>query len=78
MEEKGKGFEKLKRRSVRIILIELLVSYIKDSFDDRDSEKSVSWYVRDKIKDSLLCEEVDNVELWNKFNNCGYRNEKKM
>ena len=77
MEEKGKGFEKLKRRSVKDNIDRIVNQYIKDSFDDRDSEKSVSWYVRDKIKDSLLCEEVDNVELWNKFNNCGYRNEKK-
>ena len=24
-----------------------------------------------------MCEEVDNVELWEKINNCGYGREKK-
>ena len=76
-EEKDKGFSRLKRRSVRDNIDRIVNQYIKDSFDDRESEKSVSWYVRDKIKDGLLCEEVDEVELWNKFNNCGFRNEKK-
>ena len=76
-EEKDKGFSRLKRRSVRDNIDRIVNQYIKDSFDDRESEKSVSWYVRDKIKDGLLCEEVDEVELWNQFNNCGFRNEKK-
>ena len=68
MEEKDKGFRILKkRRNVLENIQKFTDQIIKDTQIDRDQNKSVSRKLRNKIKDSLLCEEVDNLDLWNKF-----------
>lgn len=76
-EDQSKGFKGLKRRSVLDNIKKYSDQFVKDSQMDRDFNKSVNWSLRKRIKDGLLCEEVDNESLWNKFNNCGFSNEKK-
>ena len=77
-EEKDSGFKVLKKRSrSKETLNKLRDRILELEEEDRRSLYSVTKRNRDKIKSSLLCEEVDNVELWEKINNCGYGREKK-
>jgi len=76
--EKGDGFKELKKRSSSKESLEKIRNKIFElESSDRRSLYSISKKLRDKVKDSLLCEEVNNVELWEKFNSCGYGREKK-
>ena len=72
-EEENKGFENLKKyrgRNLDRIKREIFDLKSKDRFDLR----SKKWFLRDSVRDSLCCEEVDNGDLWEKIDFCGYKN----
>ena len=72
-EEENKGFENLKKyrgRNLDRIKKEIFDLKSKDRFDLR----SKKWFLRDSVRDSLCCEEVDNGDLWEKIDFCGYKN----
>jgi hypothetical protein len=77
-EKEDSGFKVLRKRSHSKETIKNIRDKIFELEDlDRRSLYSISKKLRGRIKDSLLCEEVNNVELWDKINSCGYGREKK-
>ena len=75
-EDQNKGFDNLKRnRGKGLSLIKQKVFDLRSK--DRFDLKSESWFRRDRIRDSLCCEEVDNGDLWNKIDWCGVKGKKK-
>ena len=63
------GLEELKKRSGIAEIKRLRKAFLEEELADR--ERSRKWFNKDKIRDALLCEDVDDVDLWNKIEGCG-------